>query len=133
LENYYIAHSNITISGLSISDKLRIFKAILTSVISFTFLIVQAQDEKSQLPVLCTNFYFEMNLGYINYPFSEETLEPSYTLNSVKIPHAAVRIIPVGYEFNKYLAVQLSYMRPVLWVHYTYSNRPNESEVTPAV
>lgn len=114
-------------------NKPRILKTVLSSVILFMYLIAQAQDERSQIPSFCNNFYFEVNIGYINYHFSAEQLEPAYTLNSIKIPHAAVRIMPVGYEFNKYLAIQLSYMRPVLWVHYTYSNGPDESEVTRAV
>jgi len=113
--------------------KFRDPKAILTLLISFTALIAQSQDDRSQLPGICSKFYFDVNVGYINYPFSIKSLERGYTLNSIEIPHSAVRIIPVDYEFSKYLAVQISYMRPVLWVHYIYSNGPYESEVERAV
>jgi hypothetical protein len=36
------------------------------------------------------------------------------------VPHPAVRLVLFGYEFNKYLSAQLTYMRPVTWVKYQY-------------
>lgn len=80
-----------------------------------------AQDERSQLPKILYNSYFEVNVGSINYPFSSLQLEEGYTLQSLEIPHTAVRIIPAGYEINKYLSVQITYMRPVLWVRYKFN------------
>ncbi|MCF8453838.1 MAG: acyloxyacyl hydrolase [Pedobacter sp.] len=64
--------------------------------------------------------YFEVNLGYINYPFSAAQLEPGYSLNSVTVPHMAVRLVLWGYNFNDYLSTQVTYMRPVAWVKYSY-------------
>jgi hypothetical protein len=94
---------------------------------------VKAQDERAQIPKVLQNSYFEVNIGYINYPFDASHLEPGYTFESVKVPHTAVRLLLIGYEFNRYLAAQISYMRPVLWVNYTYSNGAEESNVSRAV
>ena len=81
-----------------------------------------AQDDRSQIPPVLKNSYFEVNVGYINYPFGAGSLESGYTLESVTIPHTAVRIVLFGHEFNKYLSAQISYMRPVLWVEYYFNN-----------
>jgi len=60
-------------------------------------------------------------------------MEPGYNFQSVNIPHAAVRFAVIGYEFNKYVAAQISYMRPVLWVNYTYDEGSVETEATRSV
>ena len=80
-----------------------------------------AQDERAQIPTILRNAYFEINVGSINYNFGQASLQSGYTLNSVKVPHAAVRLVLFGYEFNKYLAMQINYMRPVKWVRYHYA------------
>lgn len=82
---------------------------------------VSAQDERSQIPKILQRSYFEVNLGYIHYPFSALQLENNYVLKSVSIPHLAPRIVLWGYQFNDYLAAQFTYMRPVAWVRYQYS------------
>jgi opacity protein-like surface antigen len=81
----------------------------------------RAQDDRSQIPPVLKNSYFEVNIGYINYPFGAGNLESGYTFESVTIPHPAVRVVLIGHEFNKYLSAQISYMRPVLWVEYYYN------------
>ncbi|MBK8925590.1 MAG: acyloxyacyl hydrolase [Crocinitomicaceae bacterium] len=100
--------------------------------IKFTYLLVClfaasgsffAQDNRSQIPPLMQKSFFEVNLGYIQYPFSADQLEPGYELTGdVEIPHPAVRLILFGYEFNKYLAAQITYMRPVSWIKYPFVN-----------
>lgn len=90
---------------------------------------ISAQDKRTQLPTFLFNTYFEVNVGYINYPFSEKQLNPGYTVESISVPHTAVRIILLGYSFNKYFSARISYMRPVLWVRYNtvnevHGNRP---------
>ena len=107
------------------------FISLLIILVCFTD--VKAQDERAQIPGVLQNSYFEVNIGYINYPFNASHLEDGYTFESVKVPHTAVRLLLIGYEFNRYLAAQISYMRPVLWVKYTYSNGPEESDVTRSV
>ena len=92
-----------------------------------------AQDDRSQIPAILHKYYFEVNAGSIFYHFDELQVEPGYNLQSVNIPHAAVRIIPAGYEFNRYFSVQIYYMRPVLWVHYTYNKGTPGYEITRAV
>ncbi len=49
-------------------------------------------------------------------------MEPGFTMESVKVPHAAVRLVLFGHEFNKYLSAQITYMRPVMWAEYDYIN-----------
>ncbi|HEY6916003.1 MAG TPA: acyloxyacyl hydrolase [Paludibacter sp.] len=102
-------------------------KANLSKISLILILIISsistfAQDSRAQLPLALRNAYTEVNIGYINYPFSLTQFAPNlgYNFQSVEVPHVAVRLILYGYEFNKYLSAQLSYMRPVIWVHYFY-------------
>jgi hypothetical protein len=100
----------------------------LSKICIILFLLIisvstSAQDSRAQLPLALRNAYTEVNIGYINYPFGASqfaTNVPGYNFQSVEVPHAAVRLVLYGYEFNKYLSAQLSYMRPVIWVHYLY-------------
>lgn len=91
------------------------------------------QDERAQIPRFLTNSYYEVNIGYIDYAFDASRLEPGYEFRSVDIPHYAVRLLLAGYEFNRYFAAQVSYMRPVLWVKYTYTKNAGEADVSRAV
>ena len=77
-----------------------------------------AQDKRAQYPSFLANSYFGVNIGYINYPFTNEHLEPGFEAESVKIPHVAVRINLLGYRINDYLSAEISYTRPVNWVEY---------------
>jgi hypothetical protein len=77
-----------------------------------------AQDKRYQYPGVLSNSFAGVSIGYINYPFSNAQLEQGYHAASVNVPHAAVRIILFGHEFNKYLSAQLTYMRPVNWIEY---------------
>ncbi|HVN57005.1 MAG TPA: acyloxyacyl hydrolase [Bacteroidales bacterium] len=97
-------------------------KAIFSSAFLITSLTASGQRDRAQIPAVFNDSYIEVNVGYINYPFGSSSLEPGYTYRSVNVPHVAVRIIMAGHQFNKYLSAQLSYMRPVLWVKYTYTN-----------
>jgi len=96
-------------------------------IIIFFFLCLNssfAQDERFQLPTLLQKAYFEVNVGAINYNFTQSQLEslPDYEFQSVEVPHTAVRLVLFGYKFNNYLSAQISYMRPVSWVNYKYVN-----------
>jgi hypothetical protein len=82
-----------------------------------------AQDNRTQYPgFLSNNSYFDINVGYINYSFSNSHLPGGYKAESIHIPHVGVRLILFGYRFNKYLSAQVSYLRPVLWVQYKNIN-----------
>jgi opacity protein-like surface antigen len=86
-----------------------------------------AQNDRTQYPSFLSNSYFEVHMGYIQYPFSKAQLEPGYNVESVKVPHMAVRVILLGHRFNKYLSAQVSYMRPVKWVEYESINGDEQS------
>ncbi len=81
-----------------------------------------ADDNRTQYPAWLANSYFDVNVGYINYPFSQTQLEPGYRADRISIPHAGVRVTLLGHNFNKYLSAQVSYTRPVLWIRYTDTN-----------
>jgi len=85
-------------------------------------IFVFAQDNRAQYPSFLKNSYFGVNVGYINYAFSQKQLEPGYEAESIHIPHTAVRVILFGYRFNNYLSAQISYMRPAGWVRYKNVN-----------
>ncbi len=93
-------------------------KVIILLILSLYFLQILAQDTRTQYPPFLTNVFFEINIGYINYPFTSEHMAAGYVVDNIEIPHTAVRIIPAGYNFNDFLSAQVSYMRPVLWVRY---------------
>jgi len=78
--------------------------------------IIKSQDTRNQYPSVLSNAYFEVNIGYINYPFSNASLPLGYKADEITVPHEAVRITLFGYRFNKYLSAQVDYMRPVEWV-----------------
>lgn len=77
-----------------------------------------SQDYRYQYPGFLARAYFGVNIGYINYPFSNQHLETGYSAASVKIPKLGVKITLLGYRMNQYLSAQITYMRPVDWVQY---------------
>ncbi|HEY5511535.1 MAG TPA: acyloxyacyl hydrolase [Prolixibacteraceae bacterium] len=79
-----------------------------------------SQDNRAQIPAILRKAFFEINISAINYDFGQNSLAEGYKMQSVKVPHTAVRLVLFGYEFNKYLAAQINYMRPVKWVRYHY-------------
>jgi Lipid A 3-O-deacylase (PagL)/OmpA-like transmembrane domain len=85
-------------------------------------LVTQREDKRAQYPGILSNSFAGVNIGYINYPFSNKQMEPGYSAESIQIPHAAVRIILFGHQFNKYLSAQIIYMRPVDWIKYKNVN-----------
>ncbi len=95
---------------------------IATIIISDFSAIAQPGEKRIQYSTGLKNAYFGVSLGYINYPFSFAQLEPGFTAESVSVPHIAPRLVLYGYEFNKYLAAQITYMRPVDWVGYKNIN-----------
>ena len=102
--------------------RLRVFQVSLFFVLFFGSLSAIAQDERAQLPLALRNAYFGVSVGSINYDFGAAQFQApaGYNFRSVIVNHAAVRLVLYGYEFNKYLSAQLTYMRPVSWVFYYY-------------
>ena len=58
--------------------------------------IIKSQDTRNQYPSVLLNAYFEINLGYINYPFSNASLPKGYTASEITVPHEAVRLTLLG-------------------------------------
>jgi len=81
-----------------------------------------AQDKRAQYPSFLSRSYFDVGVGYIDYPFTGRQLEPGFQAESPRVPHAAARLALLGYRFNEHLAAQLNYVRPVEWVSYTNVN-----------
>ncbi|MEP7375194.1 MAG: acyloxyacyl hydrolase [Chitinophagaceae bacterium] len=86
---------------------------------------LHAQDKRAQLPDFLTRTHFDLNIGYINYPFSQSQLEPGFRAGSIHIPHAGVSLAVLCHRFGKNISGQLIYMRPVNWVQYKNVNRDN--------
>ena len=91
---------------------------------SAAYLSAQVLEKRVQYPWGLKNSYYGLSMGYITYPFSSVQLEPGFSVENIKIPHLAPRLILYGYQFNKNISVQLSYMRPVNWV--IYNNISND-------
>ncbi|MFZ4400050.1 MAG: acyloxyacyl hydrolase [Bacteroidales bacterium] len=105
------------------------FICIFVLILFYSFQHLYAQDSRVQYPSFLSKAYFGVNIGYINYPFSNAHLETGYTAQEVKVPHIAARITLLGYRFNDYLSAQITYMRPVEWVTYkNVSGDPTENK-----
>ena len=98
----------------------RIF--LVTQFFFTATIFLLAQDKRSQYPIGLKNAQFGVSVGYINYPFSLEQVQSGFTVESVGIPHTAVRIVLYGANINKYLSARITYMRPVNWVEYRNIN-----------
>lgn len=95
---------------------------IITVLLTLINLYSEAQDKRTQYPAGLSNAYFGVSIGSINYPFSGAQVEPGYTVQSVAMPHTAVRITLYGNRINKFLSGKITYMRPVKWVQYRNVN-----------
>src|SRR4051812_7638125 len=96
----------------------RMMRCFLIFIALHLIFFADAQDKRAQYPGLLSNAYFGVDLGYINYPFTNEHLAPGYTAANVQVPNLAIRITLFGYRFNKYLSGRITYMRPFNWVEY---------------
>ena len=75
-------------------------------------------DTRTQYPWFLADSYFTISAGSIHYPFTSETMEPGFRVESIAIRHVAARVTLIGHEFNRYLAAEATYMRPVKFVAY---------------
>src|SRR5207342_1118285 len=89
---------------------LKFHVSLLLALICCTSLF--AQDRRTQYPTFLSKSYFGLDIGYINYRFSNEQLNQGYHTSNIEVPHAAVRITLLGYRFSKFLSAELNYMRP---------------------
>lgn len=81
-----------------------------------------AETSGTQYPALLANSYVGLQVGYIDYRFSNTQLETGFKADSIQVPHLAARVLLFGHEFNQYLSGQIAYMRSVQWVHYQSVN-----------
>lgn len=91
-----------------------------------------AQDRpRAQYPAFLSDAYYSVNIGYINYPFTNEQLEPPYEFaDAITVPNTGVRLMLYGRNITDWLDAQISYMRPVLWVEYKDLNgNPSKNTV----
>ena len=92
---------------------------LVLTVATGAFAQQPAQDNsRTQYPSLLANSFFSISVGRIDYPFSARQLEPRYRVTEIDIPRVTARVVLFGHEFNRYLAAQASYMRPVNYVSY---------------
>ena len=75
-------------------------------------------DGRVQYPQGLANSFVTLNVGSINYDFSQEQLEPGHQAGSIAVPHVAARVMLFGHHFGKYVSIQGSYMRPIKYVRY---------------
>jgi hypothetical protein len=97
-------------------------KAILTLLFLFCCLQFFAQEKNKHTTDFLSKAYIGVNIGQIYYPFTTAHMKQGYSVQSIRIPHTAVRLILFGYQFNKNLSGHISYMRPVDWVQYRNVN-----------
>jgi hypothetical protein len=97
---------------------IRFFSQYIVLVSTLYYFPASAQDTHTQLPTFLSKSYFGIDIGYINYPFSNQQLNDGYVTERIEVPHAAVRITLLGYRFNKFLSAEINYLRPVSWVRY---------------
>ncbi|MGC4037636.1 MAG: acyloxyacyl hydrolase [Chitinophagaceae bacterium] len=100
----------------------KIFFTSLLLVSVFISLIGNAQDKRAQLPGFLSRTSLTLNIGYINYPFSQSQLEPGFYSSSIHTPHVGVNLAVLCYRLKQNLEVNLRYMRPVNWVQYKNVN-----------
>jgi hypothetical protein len=81
-----------------------------------------AEDHRAQYPFFLSDSFFEIDAGYIEYPFSSAQLQPGFRVESVHVPHAAARVVLLGHHFSRHVSAQLSYARPVEWIKYENVN-----------
>jgi opacity protein-like surface antigen len=98
---------------------------VLVIIIAFPITKSIAQDKRAQLPGFLTRTSLTLNIGYINYPFTQSQLEPGFRSSSVHIPHVGVNLAALCYRVKENTEVRLLYMRPVNWVQYKNVNGDN--------
>jgi opacity protein-like surface antigen len=81
-----------------------------------------AEDTRTQYPAFLAHSYFGVSLGAIGYDFSQRQLAPGFEAQAVGTPPVAARVTLYGRELNRFLAAQVTYMRPVLYVTYRNVN-----------
>jgi len=93
-------------------------KNVFATLLILQCCVASAEDKRAQYPAFLQNSYVGFHVGYVDYRFSNSQLEDGVHAQFVQIPHLGVRAFLFGHEFNQYFSAQITYMRPVQWVHY---------------
>jgi hypothetical protein len=104
-------------------------RVLLSLVLSSSFLCLTsfAQSDRAQYSPGLANSYFNVNIGYINYPFTNKVMESKFQAEAIEVPHVAVKMVLFGHQFNKYLSAQVNYMRPVKYARFYNINGDKET------
>ena len=105
-------------SSLRSNLRLSVAAAFLLLSVVPAALAQPSDDTRTQYPRLLQNSYISINIGAIEQPFSQTQLEPGFHAASIEVPAVDVRVMLIGHEFNRFLSVQGSYMRPLNYVSY---------------
>jgi hypothetical protein len=81
-----------------------------------------AQDRPVKTSRFLSNSYVGLQVGYIDYAFSNAQLQPGFQAQTVQVPHLAARVVLFGHEFNKYVSGQVSELIPAHGVDYQNVN-----------
>ena len=85
-----------------------------------------AQTDRRESPRLLAEGTAELNIGHIDYPFSQAQLEPGHTAGEIDVPNLGVRV-SIGRRISERLSAQLLYLRPARWIHYRNINGDESS------
>ncbi len=99
--------------------KLKLFFLALiftTTTFAATIQPEYSPGPRTQLPAGLNQTYLGMSAGYTDIPYSNSDLQYGYHANSFTDPNVGLGIF-VGHFFNRYLAAQLSLMRPIEWAY----------------
>ena len=98
--------------------------AVLVSLVASVAAHAQSQQEdtRTQYPVWLRDSYISFSVGAVDYLFTPLQLQPGFQVESIETPHTTARAVLFGHEFNPYLAIQGSYIRPVKYVSYDNIN-----------
>ena len=79
-------------------------------------------DTRTQYPAMLANSYASLSVGAVDYLFTPRQLQQGFRVESIETPHLTVRVVLFGHEFNRFISVQGSYIRPVKYVSYRNVN-----------
>lgn len=104
--------------------KIKLIFALLTCSLTINC-YAQNEDPRTKLPDFFYNSSIGVNVGYSKFAFDQSNLAPGFTASDVINTRAGIRAT-IDHYFYPYLAMQISLMRPFLWVHYLNVNGDND-------
>lgn len=101
---------------ITISKKLMVIVCVLTTLTIANAKTEYKPDRRSQLPAGLNHTYFGMGVGYTDIPFSNRNLINGFQATSFTNPAVGLNVF-IGHFFNRYLAGEISLMRPIKWAY----------------